>query len=160
RGAAGPPREGSPIMKRKIAAMALCGCLAGGSAGAQVPSTGAPAAGGLPVVPSPSPSGANGGAPPEAGAPATYSATTLPGPTADEEIKPPSIALPDDPLEPYLLTKANGPFMVMAKVFRGPDAERLALALCKELRQDFGLPAYILRSKEFPMKSYIRGTPV
>ena len=41
--------------------------------------------------------------------------------------------------------------MVMAKVFRGPDAERMALALCKELRQDFGLPAYILRSKEFPM---------
>ncbi len=36
----------------------------------------------------------------------------------------------------------------------------MALALCKELRQDFGLPAYILRSKEFPMKSYIRGTPV
>ena len=68
--------------------------------------------------------------------------------------------LPDDPLEPYLLTKENGPFMVLAKVFRGPDSERMALALCKELRQDFGLPAYILRSKEFPMKSYIRGTPV
>ena len=50
--------------------------------------------------------------------------------------------------------------MVLAKVFRGPDAERMALALCKELRQDFRLPAYILRSKEFPMKSYIRGTPV
>ena len=70
-----------------------------------------------------------------------------------------AIALPDDPLEPYLLTKENGPFMVMAKVFRGPDAEKMALALCMELRQDFGLPAYILRTKDFPMKSYIRGTP-
>jgi hypothetical protein len=49
--------------------------------------------------------------------------------------------------------------MVLAKVFRGPDADRMALALCKELRQD-GFPAYILRTKEFPMKSYIRGTPV
>jgi hypothetical protein len=36
----------------------------------------------------------------------------------------------------------------------------MALVLCKELRQDFNLPAYILRSKEFPMKSYIRGVPV
>ena len=77
-----------------------------------------------------------------------------------DELKQPSIPLPDDPLEPYLLTKANGPFMVLAKVFRGPDSERMALALCKELRQDFHMPAYILRSKEFPMKSYIRGTPV
>ena len=68
--------------------------------------------------------------------------------------------LPDDPLEPYLLTKENGPFMVLAKVFRGPDAEKMALALCKELRQDFDLPAYILRTKDFPMKSYIRGTPL
>src|SRR5262249_53399842 len=65
-----------------------------------------------------------------------------------------------DPLEPYLLTKENGPFMVLAQVFRGVDAERMALALCKELRQEYNLPAYILRSKEFPMKSYIRGTPV
>src|SRR5689334_2504093 len=147
-------------MKRKIAAMALCGCLAGGPAGAQVPSTGAPAAARMPVVPSPLPSGANGDEAQAPGAPKTYSATNLPGPTPDEEIKPPSIALPDDPLEPYLLTKANGPFMVLAKVFRGPDAEKMALVLCKELRQRYQLPAYILRSKEFPMKSYIRGTPV
>ena len=24
---------------------------------------------------------------------------------------------------------------------------------------DYGLPAYILRTKDFPMRSYIRGTP-
>jgi hypothetical protein len=93
-------------------------------------------------------------------APRTYAANNLPGPTPDEDLKPMAMALPDDPLEPYLLTKENGPFMVMAQVFRGPDAERMALALCKELRQEYHLPAYILRSKEFPMKSYIRGTPV
>ncbi len=84
----------------------------------------------------------------------------LPGPASEEELKAsPKIVLPDDPLEPYLLSKENGPFMVMAKVFRGPEAEKMALALCKELRHDYQLPAYILRTKDFPMKSYIRGTP-
>ena len=77
----------------------------------------------------------------------------------DQLKTPPKMVLPDDPLEPYLLTKENGPFMIMAKVFRGPDAEKMALALCLELRNDFGLPAYILRTKDFPMRSYIRGTP-
>lgn len=89
-----------------------------------------------------------------------YPANALPGPTRDEDLKPLAIALPDDPLEPYLLTKENGPFMVLAQVFRGPESEKMALALCKELREEYKLPAYILRSKEFPMKSYIRGTPV
>ncbi len=151
-------------MKRKFAALALSGCLAGGSALAQAPSTATPPTSGMPAAPSLSPSPSQpggGGSPPAApGAPNTYAANDLPGPTHDEDLRPAAIALPDDPLEPYLLTKANGPFMVLAKVFRGPDAEKMALALCKELRQDFGLPAYILRSKEFPMKSYIRGTPV
>jgi hypothetical protein len=78
----------------------------------------------------------------------------------EDELKPMAAALPDDPLEPYLLTKANGPFMVLTQVFRGPEAERMALALCKELREDYKLPAYILRTKDFPMRSYIRGTPV
>lgn len=138
--------------------MALCGCLAGGSAGAQTPGSSRPPVARTPTAPSPSPE--MGGAPADAPAPRTYSGADLPGPTHDEDIKPSSIVLPDDPLEPYLLTKENGPFMVLAKVFRGPDSEKMALVLCKELRQDFGLPAYILRSKEFPMKSYIRGTPV
>ena len=149
-------------MKRKIAAMALGGCLACGTAVAQTPPGGAPPASRMPAAPSPTP----GQAPPPASsaapaaAPRTYAANDLPGPTTDENLKPMAIALPDDPLEPYLLTKANGPFMVMAQVFRGPEAERMALALCKELRQDFNLPAYILRTKDTPMRSYIRGTPV
>ena len=49
--------------------------------------------------------------------------------------------------------------MVLARTFRGPDAERMALALVKELRNDYKLPAYILRTKDFPGKSLIRGTP-
>jgi hypothetical protein len=146
-------------MKRKIAAMALCGCLACGAAGAQTRPPAVPPTNRTPTAPSPSPE--PGGTPADApGAPRAYAADNLPGPTPDEELKPIAIALPDDPLEPYLLTKANGPFMVLAQVFRGPEAERMALALCKELRQEHNLPAYILRSKEFPMKSYIRGTPV
>jgi hypothetical protein len=147
-------------MNRKIAAMALCGCLASGSAGAQTPKAGPPPVAGMPTAPSPSGAPADASTEPPPNAPRAYSGADLPGPTHDEDLKPTSIVLPDDPLEPYLLTKENGPFMVLAKVFRGPDSERMALALCKELRQDFGLPAYILRSKEFPMKSYIRGTPV
>jgi hypothetical protein len=147
-------------MNRKFAAMALCGCLASGSAGAQTPRAGQPPVAGMPAAPSPTaaPATGNAGATPDA--PRTYSGADLPGPTRYEDLKPVSIALPDDPLEPYVLTKEHGPFMVLAKVFRGPDSEKMALALCKELRQDFQLPAYILRSKEFPMKSYIRGTPV
>ena len=61
--------------------------------------------------------------------------TVLPAPTPPDQIKPATIALPTDPIEPYLLTKEAGPFMVMAKTFRGPDAERYALALALELRQ-------------------------
>lgn len=86
-------------------------------------------------------------------------ASSLPEPTPVDEIKAPTIALPNDPIEPYLLTKEIGPFMVLAKTFRGPEAEKMALALVKELRQEFGLPAFILRSKDFPGKSNIRGIP-
>ena len=49
--------------------------------------------------------------------------------------------------------------MVIAKTFRGPEAERFALALAMELRHDYGLPAYILRHKDFPMRSMIRNVP-
>jgi hypothetical protein len=38
--------------------------------------------------------------------------------------------------------------MVMAKSFRGPECDRFALALVLELKRDYGLPAYILRSKD------------
>jgi hypothetical protein len=67
--------------------------------------------------------------------------------------------LPNDPIEPYLLTKENGPFMVLAKTFQGPDSQRLALALVKELRSEYNLPAYILRNKDRPGGSNIRGIP-
>jgi hypothetical protein len=43
------------------------------------------------------------------------------------------------------LQKENGPYMVVAHVFRGPDAERHAKALTLELRQDNKLPAYLYR---------------
>jgi hypothetical protein len=67
--------------------------------------------------------------------------------------------LPDDPIEPYLLTKTVGPYLVLAKTFRGEQAERMALALVKELRQDYQLPAHVLRTKDFPGKSNVRGIP-
>jgi hypothetical protein len=86
-------------------------------------------------------------------------ATVLPPPVAPDQLKPPTIALPEDPIEPYLLTNKNGPFMVMAKTFRGPQAERYALALVLELRRDYRLPAYILRTKDFPKLSNIRNVP-
>jgi hypothetical protein len=41
--------------------------------------------------------------------------------------------------------KENGPFMVLAKVFRGVDAEESAKALATELRREHKLPAYLLR---------------
>lgn len=83
----------------------------------------------------------------------------LPEPIQYDQIKAPTLALPPDAIEPYLLTKDNGPFMVMAKSFRGPEAERFALALVLELRRDYGLPAYILRIKDFPNGSNIRNVP-
>jgi hypothetical protein len=67
--------------------------------------------------------------------------------------------LPNDPIEPYLLTRDDGPFMVTAKTFKGVDAERYALALVLELRNDFGLPAFILRTKDFPMRTVMRNVP-
>jgi hypothetical protein len=85
--------------------------------------------------------------------------TSLPAPTIPDPAQAPTIELPSDPIEPFLLTRQAGPFMVMAKTFRGPDAERWALALVLELRNDHGMPAYILRSRDFPMRSNIRNIP-
>lgn len=76
-----------------------------------------------------------------------------------EQSQKPTIALPQEAIEPYLLTKDVGPFMVLAKTFRGPDAERSALALVLELRNEYQLPAFILRSKDFPRNSNIRNIP-
>ena len=144
-------------MKSPIVALALFGTCAGTTMMALAQSPTSPIFGGngglsRPIVPDPA-LGRNssiGGFPGNA---------AIPGPIPVDEIKPMTAQLPNDPIEPYLLTKQNGPFMVLAKTFRGPDSERMALALCMELRRDFGLPAYVLRSKDFPMKSLIRGTP-
>ena len=85
--------------------------------------------------------------------------TRAPDLTPASDLRPPNMDLPNEPLEPYLLSKENGPFMVLARVFRGVDAERMALALVKELRSQYNLPAYVLRTKDFPGKSLMRGTP-
>ncbi len=147
-------------MKSPIAALALFGTLAAGSAWAQSDSqVGAQTQG----APSPNSAGlpsANNARPASPGDGRVFSgATALPEPTPVSELKPPTIDLPKEPVEPYLLTKDVGPFMVLARVFRGPDAERMALALVKELRAEYQLPAFILRTKDYPGKSMIRGVP-
>jgi hypothetical protein len=139
-------------MKTPIATLAVLGTLAGSAAWAQ---TGSPAqataAGSQAPAPGPGASGPNRKVFPNA--------TSLPEPAMADEIGQPTIALPDAPIEPWLLTKEAGPFMVLAKTFRGPQSEKMALALAMELRNKYGLPAYILRSKDFPGKSNIRGIP-
>jgi hypothetical protein len=170
-------------MKPPFAMMALTATLAATIALAQAPipppSGGPPAAsrnaGGLrPVtsVPPLSPTGATssiggGGSTGPASAPAPTrtdnrvfeASSPLPAPVIPDANQPPNIALPNDPIEPFLLTRDAGPFMVMAKTFRGPDAERWALALVLELQNEHHLPAYILRTRDFPMRSNIRNVP-
>jgi hypothetical protein len=153
-------------MKSPIATLALFGSLAAGSALALAQTQGpAPASGGSPPrSPVASTGKADATAPTVAGRPARDpklfpSATSLPDPTPAEELGKPTIALPNEPIEPWLLTKEHGPFMVLAKTFRGPESEKMALALAKELKFKHNLPAYILRSKDFPGKSNIRGVP-
>jgi hypothetical protein len=113
-------------VKTSIAMLTLCGALGAVPAWAQTPTPGDAPATAAPAKPKPS-----GG----------------PGATAvaSGEKKGPAFETVDS----YLLKKENSPFMVMAKVFRGPDAEKMALALSQERRNDFGLPAYILRTKDF-----------
>ncbi len=145
-------------MKTPITALALLGTLAVYTARAQ---TGAPApTGPEPKSPFFTPVPADATQVSGTGASRVFpNASTLPEPTPADELKAPTMELPNDPIEPWLLTKQAGPFMVLAKTFRGPDCERMALALAKELRSKYGLPAYILRSKDFPGKSNIRGVP-
>jgi hypothetical protein len=80
-------------------------------------------------------------------------------PVPPEELQAPTMELPQEPVDPYLLTKDVGPFLVLAKTFRGPDAEKFALALVLEIRNRFGYPAYILRTKDFANRSLIRNIP-
>lgn len=83
----------------------------------------------------------------------------LPGPADPHELAKPTVELPDGPVEPYLLTRDAGPFMVLAHVFRGPDAPRYALALVLELRQQYQMPAWIFYQKVQPMHSNLRNIP-
>lgn len=87
------------------------------------------------------------------------STAEVPDLVPESELEGPKIPLPTEPIEPYLLTTRNGPFMVMARTFRGPDAVRYAQALVIELRHDFHLPAYIFYPKVQPRHSLIRGVP-
>ena len=146
-------------MKTPIAALALLGTLAASPVWGQ---TGAAASGGsTPRTPVFSSGASDAAQAPGRGHPGRVfpSGTTLPEPTQADDLKHPTFEVPNEPIEPWLLTKEAGPFMVLAKTFRGPDSEKMALALAKELRTRYGLPAYILRSKDFPGKSNIRGVP-
>jgi hypothetical protein len=82
----------------------------------------------------------------------------IPPPPATDNATP-AIPLPTAPLEPYLLTKHNGPFMVMAYVFRTPNAAKYAQALAMELRSKYNLPAYVYFLKIHPSTSNIFGQP-
>jgi hypothetical protein len=147
-------------MKAPIAALALFGTVAAGTAWAQSQSPSQAATPGN--TPPKSPLYSNSGtsnARALSDSRVIPAASGLPEPTPASELKPPTVELPNEPIEPYLLAKDIGPFMVMARVFRGPEAQRMALALVKELRQEYRLPAFILRTKDFPGRSLIRGNP-
>ena len=79
--------------------------------------------------------------------------------TPANDLRPPTIALPDEPIEPYLLTKENGPFMVLARTFGASTPSGWPWPWSRSCATTISLPAYILRTKDFPGKSLIRGTP-
>jgi hypothetical protein len=86
------------------------------------------------------------------------SGVVIPEPVNINNLPKPKVPLPQEPIERYLLTQENGPFMVNAHVFKGEDAEKYAQILAMELRAK-GFPAYVFRPKDFPMNSFIRGVP-
>ena len=145
-------------MKSPFAVMALAGTLAAGVAWAPRPLC-AQGPGITESVTPRSPFGPTVGGAAPGGAGAVPNGTGSHELTPYNELKAPQLDLPDEPIEQYLLTKEHGPFMVLARVFRGPDAQRMAIALCKELRTQYGLPAYIFRKKENPGGSLVRGVP-
>ena len=83
----------------------------------------------------------------------------LPEPVPFDKLRAQGAPMPDVPIEPYLLTKACGPFMVVAYSFRGPEATHFAVALAKELREKEHLPAYVWNQKIQPGRSNIRDVP-
>jgi hypothetical protein len=152
-------------MKLPIATMALActltvpAALVLGQTPRTAPSLSPPAVNPAPDLSLGAPSGPAGvAAPTETNANPVMPAPSNLQPTHPDEFGAPTIELPNDPIEPYLLTKEIGPFLVLAKTFRGPNAERYALALVLELRQ-MGYPSYILRTRDFPARSNIRNIP-
>ncbi len=59
-----------------------------------------------------------------------------------------------DPGKTYSLKDTNGPWMILANTFRGPDADRRAKELTYELRKKFKLEAYSY-SKEFDYRKSV-----
>ena len=86
-------------------------------------------------------------------------ADQIPEPLDPSQVPPAQIALPTEPIDPYLLPKEAGPFMVLAHTFRGPDAAAYAQLLAMELRQSFGVPAWVYYQKIKPGGSNIQGVP-
>lgn len=120
---------------------------------------------GLSLTPAPTAPGAPAITPPGDSAPVAEedrifeNGAVLPEPATPETMGQPTITLPTEPIEPYLLRRENGPFMVLAKTFQGPDAARYAQALAMELRSQHGLPAYVWYLRLQPGHSNIRNVP-
>lgn len=87
------------------------------------------------------------------------SADDIPEPASLEDLKPADIQLPREPIDPYLVTKAAGPFMVLAKAFQGPDAAKYAQVLAMELIGKHQLPSYVYYRRIHPGGSNMEGVP-
>ena len=136
-------------MKSPIAALVLISSLAASPAWGQAQ---APTFGGAQPNPPRSPITDAGGAPAENRVVNANSGT--PALTPANDLKPPTLALPSEPIEPYLLSKENGPFMVLARTFRGPDAERMALALVKGAAQRLQIACVHSANQRFPGQKF------
>ena len=78
----------------------------------------------------------------------------IPEPVNPADLPPPAIPLPVEPIEPYLLTKQNGPFMVLAHTFRGPNSEKYAQALAMELRIKWAIASVCVADQRFPRQEH------
>lgn len=66
--------------------------------------------------------------------------------TAEAQLRLPFVnRVEADPNNPYTLTEADGPWMIMAASFAGPDAPRLAHAMVLEVRKELRVPAFVYR---------------
>jgi hypothetical protein len=61
-----------------------------------------------------------------------------------------------DPKKSYALKDTNGPWMVLATTFRGPDSDRRAKELTYELRKEFKVEAYTF-TKQFDFSEPVQG---